>query len=382
MYRIVGYAFHRRIELSELDVTKITHLNYAFGLIYNNEYLEMNPATGEKRGSSSNTDVSTPEPVPEGKLHTVYLPNKAVNDLERLDELWAKNPDLKVLLSIGGWAARGFCDAAATEASRKVFAGSCRGIVETYGLSGIDLDWEAPVNGGWGAVKCSPHDRENFTLLLREIRAALGEDKLLTIAGVAQREFTSIWTEFQEVVDIVDYINVLSYDYRYEDYYGSALYPSKTWNSSIAGTRSADKAIHEYIKAGCPTHKINLGLALAVTIPRIVMMSPEFPEIQAKLDAAGYFTSEAPFLKRVELLENTNGFMKKWDADAQNMYISTITRDGVERFVLSYIEPTSVSAKSAYVKELGLGGVSFWEFSFDPDHLIVTQLYQELILEP
>lgn len=60
-YKNVGYVFQRNCNIDKLDVTKITHLNYSFGLIYNNEYKEINQAT-------SNADVRTPEPVPDGKL--------------------------------------------------------------------------------------------------------------------------------------------------------------------------------------------------------------------------------------------------------------------------------------------------------------------------
>ena len=37
-YRNVGYVFHKNCDINTLDVTKITHLNYSFGLIYNREY--------------------------------------------------------------------------------------------------------------------------------------------------------------------------------------------------------------------------------------------------------------------------------------------------------------------------------------------------------
>lgn len=382
-YMIVGYAFQRGTDISKLDVSKVTHINYSFGLIHNDEYLQINPATGLPWGTPANPDVRTPEPVPEGKLHTIYLPEKVASDLSRLDELWAKNPDLKVLLSVGGWDARGFCDAAATEESRKIFAQSCKAVVETYNLAGIDLDWEYPVIAGWGVIKGTPEDRHNFTLLLQEVRNAIGPDKLLTIAGSANLNFTTAWTEFKEVIDLLDYINIMTYDFQYDSYYGSALYSSEIWPTPPASNYYADMAIKNYIASGCPPEKINLGMAFAAPIPSVVQSSPAYSEIRAKLEAAGYYSSTLPRLQRIpELLENINGFMKKWDEDAQNMYISTILEDGTEHFVLSYIEPTSITAKNNYVKEHGLSGVFFWEFGADYDNLIVTQLHKELILEP
>lgn len=169
-YRNIGYVFQRGTDIAALDVTKVTHVNYSFGLIHNDEYLEVNPATGQVFGTPRNPDVRTPEPVPEGKLHTLYLPDKVASDLARLGEWRAKNPKLKVLLSVGGFDARGFSDAAATPEARRAFARSCREVSERYGLDGIDLDWEFPVIAGWGAIKGRPEDRANFTLLLREVR--------------------------------------------------------------------------------------------------------------------------------------------------------------------------------------------------------------------
>jgi chitinase len=78
------------------------------------------------------------------------------SDLALIPTLRKQNPNLKVLLSVGGWGARGFSGAAATQESRAVFIRSAQEIVEKYGLDGIDLDWEYPVNGAWGLVAASP----------------------------------------------------------------------------------------------------------------------------------------------------------------------------------------------------------------------------------
>ena len=133
-YRNVGYVFQRNCDIDTLDVTKITHLNYSFGLIYNREYEEL--------GDETNPDVKVPHEFDDSLLHTIYLPEKVASDLSRIDVLKGKNPDLKVLLSVGGWECRGFSDAAATEEGRKTFAQSCKNVIDEYGLAGIDLDWE------------------------------------------------------------------------------------------------------------------------------------------------------------------------------------------------------------------------------------------------
>lgn len=91
-------------DINKLDVRQITHLNYSFGLVYNNEKDETNAALKDP-----------------AKLHQIWLSPKVASDLALLPQLRKQNPNLKVLLSVGGWGARGFSGAAATKESRAVF---------------------------------------------------------------------------------------------------------------------------------------------------------------------------------------------------------------------------------------------------------------------
>lgn len=73
-------------DINKLDVRQITHLNYSFGLVYNNEKDETNDAL---------KDAS--------KLHQIWLSPKVQDDLLKIPQLRKQNPNLKVLLSVGGW---------------------------------------------------------------------------------------------------------------------------------------------------------------------------------------------------------------------------------------------------------------------------------------
>ena len=380
-YRNVGYLFSRGCSLPKIDVTKVTHLNIAFGLIYNKEYKEIGP--------EKNSPGATPADFGPEKQHTIYLSPAVAKILSRVDKLKAENPDLKILLSIGGWGARGFSDAAATEEGRKRFARSCKEIIDQFGLQGIDLDWEYPVGGG-GIIKARPEDKHNFTLLLQEVREAIGEDKILSIAGAAMVEFTGSstspddgrWTEFDKIIPILDYINIMTYDFQFgSNYFGSALYWPEDWppRDETEGYW-VSKAVENYLSHGCPADKINLGLAFATPIPQIVRESPHWGEIEKKLKAAGWYDSQEPPLKKVkDLLEDKNGFTKEWDRGARMAYIATEI-DGQRQLVLSYIEPRGLTEKLDYVKELGLGGAMFWEFGADYDNSLVTQIAEELFI--
>ena len=99
------------------DPTRMTHINYAFGGV-----------------NSARTGVSISN----------------TSRLQNIVALKKKNPNLKVLLSIGGWGAGGFTPMSSDETKRKAFAKDCLRVCQQYNLDGIDLDWEFPSNNSSG----------------------------------------------------------------------------------------------------------------------------------------------------------------------------------------------------------------------------------------
>ena len=93
------------------DPWVMTHINYAFGHV--NE-------------TFNGVRIDNPERL------------KMIVGLKR------QNPNLKVMLSVGGWGSGRFSEMAATEENRTAFALDCRKKVEEFQLDGIDIDWEYP----------------------------------------------------------------------------------------------------------------------------------------------------------------------------------------------------------------------------------------------
>ena len=106
--RVVAYAIGWQVP-PKIDPTKLTHINFAFGKI-------------------------------EGGKAVLPHPGVAAN-LAYLRSLKARNPQLKVLLSVGGWQAEGFSDAALSAQSRDVFAESILALLREHSLDGVDIDW-------------------------------------------------------------------------------------------------------------------------------------------------------------------------------------------------------------------------------------------------
>ncbi len=112
-------------------------------------------------------------------------------NFNQLKELKAKYPNLKIMLSLGGWTySKYFSDVAATAASRQKFVSSCismfiNGNIPASGgfggngtaaniFDGFDIDWEYPGStGGHLGNHVSAADTANFTALLGEFRSEL-----------------------------------------------------------------------------------------------------------------------------------------------------------------------------------------------------------------
>ncbi|MGN0457616.1 MAG: glycosyl hydrolase family 18 protein [Eubacterium sp.] len=128
--------------------------------------------------------------------------------IEKIKEaIKANNADTKIILSVGGAYADGFCQASQTEAGRKEFAKALTGIIDELELDGADIDWEYPGESSMKIASCKSC-KFDFVLLLEELRAQLGS-KLLTIAVGSNRY---IGIDVARVGKAVDYVFVMTYD--------------------------------------------------------------------------------------------------------------------------------------------------------------------------
>ena len=87
------------------------------------------------------------------------------------------HPNLKVLVSLGGWGGCKTCsDVFNTEEGRDDFAKSTARIIEEYDADGIDLDWEYPAISGFPGHTYRPEDKDNFTDLVVRLRKYMKKD--------------------------------------------------------------------------------------------------------------------------------------------------------------------------------------------------------------
>lgn len=102
--------------------------------------------------------------------------------MSHLMSLKEKNPDLKIILSMGGWneGSYKYSTVAKSAQLRGVMVQSVLDFIDKWGFDGFDLDWEYPCQRG-GADE----DKANFVTLLGELKSALNAKGMTLSAAVS-----------------------------------------------------------------------------------------------------------------------------------------------------------------------------------------------------
>ncbi len=304
---------------------------------------------------------------------------------QALQALKQAHPQLKTLLSVGGWSQSGFfSDVAATPEARTHFAESCAALVQAHGFDGLDVDWEFPVGGGLASNHTRPEDGVNFTALLAELRQALtaqgqaaGRRYLLTIAAPAgPSEYKHL--ELKLIPSYLDWINLMTYDFTTgaspTTNFNAPLFASATDPDARAATHNAAAAVQAYLAAGVPARKLVLGAALygrgwqGVPAKNDGLYQPDSGPAQGTYAADGVFSY--PDLVQHYLPTYTRHFQP--DAQVPWLY------NPATRIFISYEDPESLGLKADYAVGQNLAGMMFWELSLDDaQHSLVSALHRK-----
>ncbi|MDA8686502.1 glycoside hydrolase family 18 protein [Robiginitalea sp.] len=274
--------------------------------------------------------------------------------IRNLVDLKTEYPKLKVLLSLGGWGGCKTCSPVfSSESGRANFAKSVKTLSETYQTDGIDLDWEYPAIEGVPGHPFAPEDRDNFTDLVRKLRAELGSEALVSFAAGGFRTFFDQSIDWEKVMPVVDYVNLMSYDivggYSKTTGHHTALY------SSPEQEGSGDFGVQYLLQLGVPAGKIVLGAAFYGRSWKDV--SP----VNNGLYQAGVFKSFIPHHRFDSILTPENGFTFYRDPVARAPYAYSASKQEFATFD----DPTSLARKTQYAIDQNLGGIMFWQLTDD-----------------
>ncbi len=347
--KLVGYyaawAAYYNYYPNQLDARKLTHINYAFANI--------------------GSDL---------KL-TLGYPDVDASNIKLLNSLKQTNPDLKTLISVGGWNWSGkFSDAALTEETRTAFADSCVDFIKKYGFDGVDLDWEYPVSGGLAANSRRGEDKHNFTLLLKKIRekldakgAADNKHYLLTIAGGADTSYINN-VELSKLAQYLDYANIMTYDlHGYWDTNTDLLAPLyDNDDSSPQYKASVDRAVNAWLGASFPAEKLVMGIPFYGYLYSSVNNSNNgLYQTFGGSNSIGYQDIKENYL-------NKSGYTSHFHTQSKVPWLFNGT------IFISYEDPKSIGYKTDYIKSKKLGGAMVWELSQDPEGELLNVLLHGL----
>lgn len=337
-----------RYTASEVDPNLCTHIVYSFFGIVN--YVN-HPTLGNES----------------------HVDSTAANDLPVLMQLGAlksQNPDLKILMAVGGWALGGepFSVMAADPSRRSSFITDVRNLVIQLQLDGLDIDWEYPTHRGG-----VPEDSANFVSLIQDVRTVfnmIGPMFQKSLMITAALPGGSSWMEGLDLPSLhplLDYINVMTYDLhgQWDGYTGihGALYPR---SSETGDDRklNQDWAIQTYLDGGVPKEKILMGIPTYGNSFRRIVTGLEATLGEAAYSSganSGPMTMEAGFMSYYEICQATKlgGWTDHYDDEQKDSWANNWN------YWVGYTGIEGVGHKAQYIKDNELAGAFVWTLDLD-----------------
>lgn len=330
-YLVVYYpswAKYGGLKAKDIDAEKITHIHYAFA-----------------------------------ETNAQYVPfatniNEHKDNLEQLAALREQNPDLKLVLSIGGGGGDKYFSAIGMKEENLItFTEGCMDFLATYDFDGIDLDWEFPR---------TEDDKNGFTKMVLYLRDAMnelekdtGRHYTLSVAGAADSgQLTGI--PYDDVLPYLDYVFIMGYNL-----YGT--WSDKTNFNAPMYAPGEDKytgyslysIVNTYVGEGVPANKLVLGLPMYGYV--LPVKSADNHGLYQPFESVSYDTAYESYRNVFANYLGNDSYREFWDEDTQSPYLFG------ENTFIGYENEASVKAKASLVKEFKLAGVGFWEISQDTD---------------
>ena len=361
------------------SANKLTAINYAFANVAPD-------ASGNVACQIADpwADYAKPWDAASSVTGQDVLSGPLLGNFQQLKALKEKHPQLKVLISLGGWTfSKYFSDAALTKASRERFVSSCidmfiKGNLPPSGeqggpgaaagvFDGIDIDWEWPGSEGNAGNIIRPQDKQNYTLLLREFRKQLHaygktthKDYLLTAFLPASSDKIKAGFEVPDIFGPLDFGNLQGYDFHgtWEPTtnHQSNLFTSPSDPSSPR--YSDDAVVREYLRRDAPPKRLVVG---------VPFYSRGWTGVSAAnngLYQPGSGAAPGTWEAGVEDYKVAKQFLGAGYTRYQDNQAGAAWLFNGSTF-WTFDDPPVMAAKADYVRRNRLGGIMFWELSGD-----------------
>lgn len=378
---------------NQIPADQLTHLNFAF--------MDFD-ANGNLIFCDKGADVEAPV-----GMSGVTWGGANAGILNAFQALRAENPNLKIGVSVGGWSKSGdFSVCCANASSRANLVNNLVKFVKYTNMDFIDIDWEYPADkrdpdkcdntNDEGTVNATPADKHNYTLLLKDLRAALdkqgaelGRKYELTVALPAAQSKLEKGIELKELFETVDFANMMTYDLHgaWDDHssHQTGLYTNPADTYADSGY-SVDDCVTYLLDQNIPSDKIVIGAAFYsrgwkqvekgdnAALPGLFQQAAKVNKDADNTPSYGA-NNEAPMkdgdggraggvwsYRSLAQLKATAPDMKEyWDDIAKAPYMYSESTGAF----YTYDNPRSIAEKAKYVKEKNLGGIISWMASQD-----------------
>ena len=362
--------YGRDYKIADVPGDDLTHFIYAFAnLTAEGEMVLFDSFAATEKRFAADESVSGEADLWDYPADDPRSQQTVWGNFNQVAQLKAKFPHLRTSIAIGGWTLSGnFSNVCATAEGRETLANSISEFLNTYTMfDGIDFDWEYPGGGGLGGNSESPQDGANYASLLEVVRGKLDQlgaenDRYYEITVASPGGYEKV-AKFNVagVNQHIDFFNVMTYDFH------------GTWENST-GHQAAltndpngydiETSVNLYLDAGVPAEKIILGAPAYTRAWNGVADGGDNGYDEAASGAApGSFEAGNYDYKDLasQYLAGTGDWELNWDDDAQAAYLFSESQ-GV---FSSFETPGSISLKSEWAQDLGLGGMMFWDLSSD-----------------
>ncbi|WP_053372650.1 glycosyl hydrolase family 18 protein [Paenibacillus sp. FJAT-27812] len=370
----------RNFKPDQVDVSQVTHINYAFADL-----------CWKKYGTGSTACQNEKIPLQKNYVYDGEIVlgdhDNDIKNFEAFASIKEDNPHLNMMVSVGGWSwSKNFSNMAATEETRRTFANSAVKFLRAYGLDGLDIDWEYPVEGGETHNSHLPEDKQNFTLMMQTVRDALdaagsedGKYYLLTIASGQGDNFT-VNADFANSVSYLDFINIMTYDYSGSwellAHHNAPLYADKNHPRDSALRNNVRGGATGHLNGGVPAYKLVLGIPF---YGKGWSGCPENGEYQTctAIPAGSWEAGIFDYSDIENNYINKDGYVRNWNEASKVAFLYN-KKNG---YFITYNDQTSMIYNASLVKSLDLAGVMSWDISGDRNKTLSTQLVHDLPID-
>ncbi|XP_033124328.1 uncharacterized protein LOC117122741 [Anneissia japonica] len=344
MCYVTSWAQYRqgvgKFTIENIDPSLCTHVIYAFATIDDDLHI----------AAAEWNDIST----------TWYVGN-----YEKLQQLKNINPELRTILSVGGYTlgSEKFTALSSNEELRADFIQHAITFLRDNEFDGLQIDWQFPTFG-----TSPPEDRQRHTSLLEEFETAFrkeselpGRRRLILTANVAGEKYYESAYEINKVSRAVDYLTIRAYSLQdpaeFKAIHHTPLYPAIGDSGQHETTESV---INLWINGGVQYSKIVLGIATFAQTFTLANSSESYvgaPTIG--LGNPGPVVNEPGLLSYYEVCMLLNDSDIYFDDEQMATY--AVLGDQW----ISFDDPKSVEEKIEWVKQNGFAGVAIWSMPLD-----------------